>query len=161
MKKFSVCYDKYCIARFDLACGTDERVMPDEKLGAFEMYILGMWNDGMVVTMKEYDEETEESRFILLVPDGSEQLMNYSREGGFVVQEYRKPGEGRLAYLLHFLKGMEYKGFRGYEEYDEEEEMIFGAVTVGEKTLTYGGQNLLEVNEDFKRVIDEVLKEKD
>ena len=154
MKRFSVCYDKFCIARFDLACNEQDEVMPDEKLGAFEMYVLGMWNDGMVVTMKEYDEEKDENRFILLVPDGSEQLMTYSWEKGFTVQHYRKPGEGRLNYLLEFMQGLEYKGYKGYEEYDEEEDMILGIVRVGEESLTYAGRNLQEVKADFIQKIE-------
>ena len=154
MKRFSVCYDRFCIARFDWSCNEQDEVIQDEKFGAVEMYLLGMWNDGMVVTMKEYDEEKDENRFILLVPDGSEQVMTYTEEGGFVVEHLRNPGEGRFAYLLSFRGGMEYKGFRGYEEYDEEEDCIIGVVTVNEQTLTYGGQSMLEVNEDFKRVID-------
>ncbi len=157
MKRFSVCYDKFCLARFDLASDEGNEMVRGEKLGAFEMYVLGMWNDGMVVTMKEYDEESEENRFILLVPDGSEQLMTYSLEKGFVVQHYRRPGEGRLKYLLEFMRGLEYKGYKGYEEYDEEEDMIFGIVRVGEKSLTYGGKNLQEVKADFIQKIEQEM----
>ena len=50
-----------------------------------------------------------------------------------------------------------YHWYQGYEEYDEEEKMIFGIVRVGEKSLTYGGKNLQEVKMDFKRVIEEAI----
>lgn len=50
---------------------------------------------------------------------------------------------------------MEYKGFRGYEEYDEEEDCIIGVVTVGDRTITYGGQNMQDVRADFERQIDQ------
>ena len=159
MKEFSVCYDKFCIGRFLLTFDETGNVVAPDRLGEFEIYLLGMWNDGMVVSMKEYDEMADENRFILLMPDGSEQLMCYTPKEGFIVQLYKKAGEGRFAYLLNFLKGMKYKGYQGYEEYDEEEEMIIGVVYMDEKTLTYGGQNMSEVNADFKRVIDKALKE--
>ena len=113
------------------------------------MYVLGMWNDGLVVTMKAYDEVCGENQFVLLVPDGSEQLLSYSPGRGFVGRPYRAARQGRFAYLLDFLCGLKYKGYQGYEEYDEEEKMIFGIVRVGEKSLTYGGNNLQEVKSDF------------
>lgn len=59
MKEFSVCYDKFCIGRFTLTFDEGRKVMPFEGLGAFKMYLLGMWNDGMVVTMIGYDEEAK------------------------------------------------------------------------------------------------------
>ena len=91
-------------------------------------------------------------RQVLLVPDGSEQLMSFSPGRGFVVRPYRAARQGRFAYLLDFLCGLKYKGYQGYEEYDEEEKMIFGIVRVGEKSLTYGGKNLQEVKMDFRCV---------
>lgn len=158
MKNFSVCYDKFCMGRFTLICDDAGKVVPSESPGAFEMYLLGMWNDGMVVTMKEYDEKTEQNRFILLVPDGSEQRMTYAGEKGFVVEASRNRGEGRFAYLLEFLNGLVYQGYRGYEEYDEEEELICGVVHVGDQSLTYCGVNFSEVWADFVKVIEEKLK---
>lgn len=152
MKEFSVCYDKFCIGRFTLEFDDEGRVKPFEGLGAFEMYLLGMWNDGMVVTMKGYDESREENYFVLLMPDGSEQIMNYSESEGFMIQPFKGAGEGRFAYLLEFLKGLEYDGVRGYEEYDEEEGMIFGILNVGEDSYTYGGSSMKEVKEDFERL---------
>lgn len=161
MKEFSVCYDKFCIGRFTLTFDKEGRVVPCEGLGAFEMYLLGMWNDGMVVTMKGYDEEREENCFVLLVPDGSEQLMTYSEKEGFTVKHFRNPGEGRFAYLLEFMNGLEYEeGVRGYEEYDEEEGMIFGILNLGEESYTYGGRWMGEVREDFQRLKAERLKAK-
>ncbi|MEG0797118.1 MAG: hypothetical protein RR397_11545 [Odoribacter sp.] len=155
MKEYSVCYDRFCIGKFTVSCEDCDGVVPFDDLGAFEMYLLGMWSDGMVVTMKGYDEKAGESRFVLLIPDGSEQLMSYSKERGFVVEAYRNAGEGRFAYLLAFLQGLKYRGYEGYEEY--EEGMICGVVNVGEKSLTYCGRNFAEVQEDFVRVIEEVL----
>ena len=70
---------------------------------------------------------------------------------------FRSERHGRFAYLLDFLCGFIYKGYQGYEEYYEEEKMIFGIVRVGEKSLTYGGKNLQEVKMDFKRVIEEAI----
>lgn len=157
MKEFSVCYDRFCIGRYTLVCDGEDIVQMTENLGSFEMYILGMWNDGMVVTMKEYDEDSGTNRFILLVPDGSEQLMTFSADTGFSVQPYRAARQGRFAYLLDFLCGLKYKGYQGYEEYDEEEKMIFGIVRVGEKSLTYGGKNLQKVKADFEKVIEEAV----
>lgn len=154
MKEFSVCYDKFCMGRFSLVFDEEENVIPFEGMGEFEMYLLSMWSDGMVVTMKGYDETREENHFILLLPDGSEQVMYYSPDGGFAVQQYRGEGAGRFAYLLDFRKGMEYKGYRGYEEYDAEDKIIIGVVTVGDQTITYGGQNIQEVRADFERQID-------
>ena len=157
MKEFAVCYDRFCIGQFLLRFDEEDHVILSEGLGAFEMYLLGMWNDGMVVTMKGYDECREENYFILLLPDGSEQGMNYSESAGFVISSFREPGEGRFAYLLEFLKGLEYNGVRGYEEYDEEEGMIFGILHVGEESYTYGGVSMREVKEDFERLKAEKL----
>lgn len=157
MKEFSVCYDKFCMGRYLFRCSEEGEVMPFEKLGAFEMYLLSMWSDGMVVTMKGYDEKKDENGFILLLPDGSEQRMSYSRESGFVVEQFRAARKGRFAYLLRFLQGLEYKGFRGYEEYDEEEEMILGSVVVEEETVMYGGKNMREVEKEFRKEIDKKL----
>lgn len=157
MKEFSVCYDKFCMGRFSLAFDDEGNVISFERKGAFELYLLSMWNDGMVVTMKGYEGDREESYFILLFPDGSEQVMRYTPDGGFTVRPYREAGQGRFAYLLSFRNGMEYKGFRGYEEYDEEEDCIIGVVTVGDRTLTYGGLSMPEVRMDFEKVIDEEL----
>lgn len=154
MKEFSVCYDKFCIGRYALSIDEVGRIVPFEGLGGFEMYLLSMWNDGMVVTMKGYDEERDCAVFVLLLPDGSEQVMTNIDGKGFEVALYRNKGEGRFAYLLDFLSGLEYKGFLGYEEYDEEEGMIFGMVTVDEESLTYGGTCFAEVKEDFMRVIE-------
>ena len=147
MKEFSVCYDRFCLGNYTLVCDVSDT-------GAFEMYVLGMWNDGLVVTMKAYDEVCGENQFVLLVPDGSEQLMSFSPGRGFVVRPYRAARQGRFTYLLDFLCGLKYKGYQGY---DEEEKMIFGIVRVGEKSLTYGGKNLQEVKMDFKRVIEEAI----
>ena len=152
MKEFSVCYDRFCLGNYTLVCDGSDTVQATADLGAFEMYVLGMWNDGMVVTMKGYDEEKGENCFILLLPDGSEQVMNYTESAGFVISSFRDPGEGRFAYLLEFLKGLEYNGARGYEEYDEEEGMIFGILHVGEESYTYGGVSMMEVKEDFERL---------
>ncbi|MFR3329473.1 MAG: hypothetical protein ACLTSL_04835 [Odoribacter splanchnicus] len=157
MKEFSVCYDRFCLGNYTLLCDGEDTVQPTAELGAFEMYVLGMWNDGLVVTMKTYDEAKGENQYILLVPDGSEQLMGFSSENGFVVRAYRAAGEGRFAYLLDFLCGLKYKGYQGYEEYDEEEKMIFGMVRVGEKSLTYGGKNLQEVKADFIQKIEQEM----
>lgn len=143
------------MGRFTLAFDDEGNVISFEGRGGFEMYLLSMWNDGMVVTMKGYDEVREENHFILLFPDGSEQVMHYIPESGFMVQPYREAGQGRFAYLLNFRNGMEYKGFRGFEEYDEEEDCIIGVVTVGDRTITYGGQNMQDVRADFERQIDQ------
>lgn len=156
METYTVCYDKFCIGKYSVSFREDGNISVTGGLGKFENYILGMWNDGMVVTMKRYEESTGEMDFILLLPDGSEQLMTY-REGGYVISSYRKAGEGRMAYLLAFNRGLEYKNFRGYDEYDEEEEMFLGVVSVGEKTLTYCGRNVWETKKDFERVIDEYM----
>ncbi len=155
MKGFSVCYDRFCIGRFSLCFDETGELVADACSGAFEMYLLGMWNDGMVVTMKGYNEEEDENQFVLLFPDGSERLMAYSLENGFKVWHWRNPGEGRFAYLLEFLRGLEYKGYRGYEEYDEDEGMIVGSVVINDKSLMYGGSCMKEVKEDFIRVIEE------
>lgn len=157
MKKFSVFYDKYCLGRYALTFDEAGKIVSVEELGAFEMYLLNMWNDGMVVTMKGYDEVQGENQYILLLPDGSEQLMSFSPSRGFVVRPYRAAGQGRFAYLLDFLCGLKYKGFQGYEEYDEEEKMIFGIVRVGEKSLTCGGKNLQEVKADFIQKIEQEM----
>ena len=119
MKEFSVCYDRFCLGNYTLVCDGSDTVQATADLGAFEMYVLGMWNDGLVVTMKAYDEVCDENQFVLLVPDGSEQLMSFSPERGFVVRPYRAARQGRFAYLLDFLCGLKYKGYQGYEEYDE------------------------------------------
>ena len=74
MKEFSVCYDRFCLGNYTLVCDGSDTVQATADLGAFEMYVLGMWNDGLVVTMKAYDEVCDENQFVLLVPDGSEQL---------------------------------------------------------------------------------------
>lgn len=158
MKEFSVCYDRFCVGRYAFACDEGGQVIPFEKLGAFEMYLLGMWSDGMVVSMKGYDEVKEENYFILLLPDGSEQKMAYSRKHGFVVEPFRQPGEGRFAYLLEFLQGLSYKGYQGYEEYDEEEGMIWGTVVIGEEKLMYGGHCMEEVKKDFVKVVEKKEK---
>ena len=155
MKEFSVCYDRFCLGNYTLVCDVSDTVQATADLGAFEMYVLGMWNDGLVVTMKAYDEVCGENQFVLLVPDGSEQLMSFSPGRGFVVRPYRAARQGRFAYLLDFLCGLKYKGYQGYEEYDEEEKMIFGIVRVGEKSLTYGGKNLQEVKSDFIQKIEQ------
>ena len=76
MKEFSVCYDRFCLGNYTLVCDVSDTVQATADLGAFEMYVLGMWNDGLVVTMKAYDEVCGENQFVLLVPDGSEQLMS-------------------------------------------------------------------------------------
>ena len=123
MKEFSVCYDRFCLGNYTLVCDGSDTVQATADLGAFEMYVLGMWNDGLVVTMKAYDEVCGENQFVLLVPDGSEQLMSFSPGRGFVVRPYRAARQGRFAYLLDFLCGLKYKGYQGYEEYDEEEKM--------------------------------------
>lgn len=157
MKEFSVCYDRFCIGRFSLAFDDEEKVIPFDGLGAFEMYLLGMWNDGMVVTMKGYDEEAGENQFVLLLPDGSERLMVYSGKEGFVIQPFRKTGDGHFAYLLEFLKGLEYKGYRGYEEYDGEEGMICGIVTIGEENLAYCGKTMNDLKADFIKVIEKAI----
>ena len=78
MKEFSVCYDRFCLGNYTLVCDGSDTVQATADLGAFEMYVLGMWNDGLVVTMKAYDEVCGENQFVLLVPDGSEQLMSFS-----------------------------------------------------------------------------------
>ena len=78
MKEFSVCYDRFCQGNYTLVCDVSDTVQATADLGAFEMYVLGMWNDGLVVTMKAYDEVCGENQFVLLVPDGSEQLMDVS-----------------------------------------------------------------------------------
>lgn len=158
MKDFSVCYDKFCLGRYSLAFDEEGKLVPFEGEGAFEMYLLSMWNDGMVVTMKGYDEKRDCAVFVLLLPDGSEQVMENADGKGFGVTPYRCKGEGRFAYLLEFLSGLEYKGFRGYEEYDDDEGMIFGTVTVGDEALTYGGVCFAEVKEDFVRVIEGKLE---
>ena len=85
MKEFSVCYDRFCLGNYTLVCDVSDTVQATADLGAFEMYVLGMWNDGLVVTMKAYDEVCGENQFVLLVPDGSEQLMSFSPGRGFVV----------------------------------------------------------------------------
>ena len=72
MKEFSVCYDRFCLGNYTLVCDVSDTVQATADLGAFEMYVLGMWNDGLVVTMKAYDEVCGENQFVLLVPDGSE-----------------------------------------------------------------------------------------
>ena len=79
MKEFSVCYDRFCLGNYTLVCDVSDTVQATADLGAFEMYVLGMWNDGLVVTMKAYDEVCDENQFVLLVPDGSEQLMSFPR----------------------------------------------------------------------------------
>ena len=89
MKEFSVCYDRFCLGNYTLVCDVSDTVQATADLGAFEMYVLGMWNDGLVVTMKAYDEVCGENQFVLLVPDGSEQLMSFSPGRGFVVRPYR------------------------------------------------------------------------
>ena len=150
MKEFSVCYDRFCLGNYTLVCDGSDTVQATADLGAFEMYVLGMWNDGLVVTMKAYDEVCGENQFVLLVPDGSEQLMSF-----------RAARQGRFAYLLDFLCGLKYKGYQGYEEYDEEEKMIFGIVRVGEKSLTYGGKNLQEVKSDFIQKIEQETASRD
>ena len=55
MKEFSVCYDRFCQGNYTLVCDVSDTVQATADLGAFEMYVLGMWNDGLVVTMKAYD----------------------------------------------------------------------------------------------------------
>lgn len=157
MKKFAVCYDKFCMGQFSLSVDAQGEMRCDGGMGAFEMYLLSMWSDGMAVTMKEYDTAGGENRFILLLPDGSELLMMDRPGKGYEVASSREAGEGRFACLLQFMQGMEYKGFRGYEEWDEEEEMIIGVVTVNEKTLTYGGENMKEVYADFVKQVDREL----
>ena len=161
MKEFSVCYDRFCLGNYTLVCDVSDTVQATADLGAFEMYVLGMWNDGLVVTKKAYDEVCGENQFVLLVPDGSEQLMSFSPGRGFVVRPYRAARQGRFAYLLDFLCGLKYKGYQGYEEYDEEEKMIFGIVRVGEKSLTYGGKNLQEVKSDFIQKIEQETASRD
>ena len=52
MKEFSVCYDRFCLGNYTLVCDGSDTVQATADLGAFEMYVLGMWNDGLVVTMK-------------------------------------------------------------------------------------------------------------
>lgn len=131
--------------------------MPFEGLGAFEMYLLGMWSDGMVVTMKGYNRARNENHFILLLPDGSEQMMIYSVEEGFKVKSLHEAGKGRFAYLLEFLNGLEYKGYRGYEEYDEKEKLICGVVTVREHSFGYAGKNFAETKVDFMKIVEEAI----
>lgn len=157
MKNFSVCYDKYCIGKYDLVCNENDEVQTDKNLGAFEMYILGMWNDGMVVTMKGYDKVKDQSYFMLLLPDGSEQVMTYLPGGGFDVKPFRETGLGRFAYLLAYGRGLYYRGFVGYEEYDEEEGLIMGTVRVNNESLTYYGSNFTETRKEFERVIESKL----
>ena len=52
MKEFSVCYDRFCLGNYTLVCDVSDTVQATADLGAFEMYVLGMWNDGLVVTMQ-------------------------------------------------------------------------------------------------------------
>ena len=52
MKEFSVCYDRFCQGNYTLVCDVSDTVQATADLGAFEMYVLGMWNDGLVVTMR-------------------------------------------------------------------------------------------------------------
>ena len=49
MKEFSVCYDRFCLGNYTLVCDVSDTVQATADLGAFEMYVLGMWNDGLVV----------------------------------------------------------------------------------------------------------------
>ena len=49
MKEFSVCYDRFCLGNYTLVCDVSDTVQATADLGAFEMYVLGMWNDGFVV----------------------------------------------------------------------------------------------------------------
>ena len=142
MKEFSVCYDRFCLGNYTLVCDVSDTVQATADLGA-------------------YDEVCGENQFVLLVPDGSEQLMSFSPGRGFVVRPYRAARQGRFAYLLDFLCGLKYKGYQGYEEYDEEEKMIFGIVRVGEKSLTYGGKNLQEVKSDFIQKIEQETASRD
>ena len=46
MKEFSVCYDRFCLGNYTLVCDGSDTVQATADLGAFEMYVLGMWNDG-------------------------------------------------------------------------------------------------------------------
>ena len=46
MKEFSVCYDRFCLGNYTLVCDVSDTVQATADLGAFEMYVLGMWNDG-------------------------------------------------------------------------------------------------------------------
>ena len=52
MKEFSVCYDRFCLGNYTLVCDGSDTVQATADLGAFEMYVLGMWNDGLVDTMR-------------------------------------------------------------------------------------------------------------
>jgi len=151
MKEFSVCYDRFCLGNYTLVCDGSDTVQATADLGAFEMYVLGMWNDGLVVTMKAYDEVRGENQFVLLVPDGSEQLMSFSPGRGFVVRPYRAARQGRFAYLLDFLCGLKYKGYQGYEEYDEEEKILDTAEIRKQVNTTDEIENeLLEIIERLK-----------
>ena len=47
MKEFSVCYDRFCLGNYTLVCDVSDTVQATADLGAFEMYVLGMWNDGL------------------------------------------------------------------------------------------------------------------
>lgn len=159
MKAWTVCYDKFCLGNFNILCDDDGNVIDTDTLGQFENYLLGMWNDGLVVTTRYFDEEQGTMSFFLLLPDGSEQRMVYGENGIFVVEPYREAGKGRMAYLLGFNQGLTYKGFRGWDEYDAEEKMFLGVVEAGEEELTYCGRTVRETQADFGRVIDEYLKD--
>ena len=113
MKEFSVCYDRFCLGNYTLVCDVSDTVQATADLGAFEMYVHSEIARGLVVTMKAYDEVCGENQFVLLVPDGSEQLMSFSPGRGFVVRPYRAARQGRFAYLLDFLCGLKYKGYQG------------------------------------------------
>lgn len=158
MEAFTVCYDKYCLGKFEIAFREDGSIEVSPQLGRFENYILNMWNDGIVVTMKQYDPGNRDVSFILLLPDGSEQHMKYEPDGTYAIRSWRKAGEGRMAYLISFGQGLEYKGFKGYDEFDEEEGMFLGVVQTGEETLTYCGRNVSETRQDFEQVIEDYLK---
>ena len=107
MKEFSVCYDRFCLGNYTLVCDGSDTVQATADLGAFEMYVLGMWNDGLVVTMKAYDEVCGENQFVLLVPDGSEQLMSFSPGRGFVVRPYRVLGQNLQEVKSDFIQKIE------------------------------------------------------
>lgn len=158
MRAFTVCYDKFCLGNFTIPCEDGGVMLNSEELGRFENYVLGMWNDGLVVTMKWFDEGRGAMCFFLLLPDASEQLMVYTETGGFVIEPYCEAGKGRMSYLLDFNKGLIYKGIKGYDEYDEEEKMFLGIVEVGERSLTYCGRTVAETQEDFKRMVDAHLR---
>jgi len=54
---------------------------------------------------------------------------------------------------------MEYKGFIGTYEYDCENYLFYGSI-IADKIISYEGRTLKEIEIDFKRAVDEYLKNK-